>query len=163
MAPVIRDAAIDDAPAIRDIYNHEVLNGTGTLDIEPRSLESQRAWLLERSGAHRVLVAEVDGVVAGFASLSPFKTRAAYQTSVENSVYVAPDRQGEGIGSVLLVAIVDAAREHGFHTVIARIGGGNDASVALHQKLGFELVGVEREIGRKFGRWLDVSEMQLLL
>ena len=87
----------------------------------------------------------------------------AYATSVENSVYVRRDRQGQGIGRLLLEALVELARQHGFHTVIARIVGGHEASIALHSRCGFELVGTEREVGRKFGRWLDVVELQRLL
>ena len=145
------------------IYNREVLETTATLDAEPRTLAEQTRWLAERSGGHAVVVAEIDGHVVGFASLSPFKARAAYRPTVENSVYVDPDFQRRGIGRALMAEIIDRARIHGFHSVIARIAEGNPGSVALHESFGYRLVGIEREVGRKFGRWLDVSELQLML
>jgi phosphinothricin acetyltransferase len=99
----------------------------------------------------------------GFGSLTPFRSRPAYSTTVEDSVYLLPGHEGRGIGRRLLDALVTLAEGHGFHTVIARISGDNDASIALHRACGFEIVGVEREVGRKFGRWLDVVEMQRML
>lgn len=164
--PVLRTrlATLDDAEATRAIYNLEVQTSVVTFDLVPRSLEEQRSWLADRSGAHVVIVAEDDtGTLVGFASLSPYKQRPAYSTSVEDSVYVHRDHQGRGIGALLLRALVEVARSHGFHAVFARIVGGHEASVALHRAQGFEMVGTEREVGRKFGRWLDVSLMQLLL
>ena len=110
-----------------------------------------------------MIVAEVDGEVVGFASLSPFRDRPAYNSTVENSVYVRADHRGTGVGAALLDELLTLAGQHGFHTVIARIVGGHDASIALHQRLGFEEVGLEREVGRKFGKWLDVMVMQRLL
>ncbi|MDE0235801.1 MAG: GNAT family N-acetyltransferase [bacterium] len=162
----IRAARLADAEGIREIYNYEVLNGTSTFDIEPRSLAAQQSWLQDRSGVHAVLVAtpdDDDDSVTGYASLSPFHTRPAYNTTVENSVYVHIDHRGEGVGRALLLELIALAQSHGFHTVIARISGGNEASVAVHRSAGFEVVGVEREVGRKFGRWLDVTVMQLML
>ena len=103
------------------------------------------------------------GTVVGFASLSPYKERAAYRTTVEDSVYVDRSRSGEGIGTALLTRLLDVARASGFHTVMARIEAGGEASRALHARCGFELVGIEREVGRKFNRWLDVAVMQCLL
>jgi phosphinothricin acetyltransferase len=158
-----RLATIDDAEATRAIYNVEVTESTVTFDLVPRTLEEQRAWLTARSGAHAVLVAEDGGDVVGFASFSPYRDRPAYSTSVEDSVYVRRDQQGKGIGKLLLAELVALATSHGFHTMIARIVGGHDASIALHRSLGFEVVGTEREVGRKFGRWLDVLVMQRLL
>ena len=159
----VRDARTNDAATLLRIYNREVLETTATLDAEPRTLEEQTRWLAERSGGHVVIVVELDDSVVGFASLSPFKDRAAYRPTVENSVYVDPDFQGRGLGRMLMTELVERARMFGFHSVIARIAEGNPASIALHQAFGYEVVGVEREVGRKFGRWLDVTEMQLML
>jgi L-amino acid N-acyltransferase len=160
----LRLATIDDAEAIRAIYNVEVLTSTVTFDLVPRSLAEQVEWLRARSGAHAVVVAESDtGDVIGFGSLSPYRDRPAYSTTVEDSVYVHGDHQGEGVGRALLSELVELAAAHGFHTVMARIVGGHDASIGMHRSLGFEEVGTEREIGRKFGRWLDVVVMQRLL
>jgi L-amino acid N-acyltransferase len=140
-----------------------VETSTVTFDLVPRSVADQRAWLAAREGAHVVLVAEVAGEVVGFASLSAYKDRPAYSTSVEDSVYIHRHHQGAGLGRLLLAELVDAARASGFHAVFARIVGGHEASIALHAGQGFELVGTEREVGRKFGRWLDVVVMQRLL
>ena len=160
-----RLATHDDDEAIRGIYNLEVESSIVTFDLVPRSLDDQRRWLADRSGAHAVIVAESvdDGEVVGFASLSAYRSRPAYSTSVEDSVYVHRDHQGKGIGALLLHDLVEVARSHGFHAVFARIVGGHGASIALHRAQGFEMVGTEREVGRKFGRWLDVSVMQRLL
>jgi L-amino acid N-acyltransferase YncA len=159
----VRTATADDADATRAIYNLEVETSTVTFDLRSRSSAEQRAWLAERSGALTVLVAEIAGEVAGFASLSQFRERPGYSTSVEDSVYVHRDHQGEGVGRVLLTGVVEAARASGFHAVFARIVAGHEASMALHAGRGFEVVGTEREVGRKFGRWLDVVVMELLL
>jgi L-amino acid N-acyltransferase YncA len=159
----LRLATLDDADALREIYNLEVTTSTATFDLVPRSLEEQRTWLSERSGARAVLVAVDDGEVCGFASLSPWRTRPAYATTVEDSVYVHRDHQGRGVGRALLTELVDVATAHGFHACMARIVGGHDASIALHAACGFEVVGTEREVGRKFGRWLDVVLMERLL
>jgi phosphinothricin acetyltransferase len=101
--------------------------------------------------------------VLGFASLSPFKPRAAYAPTVEDSVYVHRDCRGRGVGELLLREIIRLGTDHGFHSAVARIVGGHEASIALHRKCGFEEVGCEREVGRKFGRWLDVVLMQRML
>jgi len=159
----LRLARNEDAEAIRTIYNNEVSSGTATFDLVPRTSEGQREWMTERSGAHVVIVAEVDGEIVGFGSLSRYMKRPAYSTTVEDSVYVQPESQGEGIGETILTSLVDRAAEHGFHTIIARIGSESEGSIALHRKVGFEEIGREREIGRKFGRWLDVVIMQRFL
>jgi L-amino acid N-acyltransferase YncA len=159
----IRLATLDDAAAIRAIYNLEVETSTATFDLVGRSLEDQRTWIAARQGVFSAVVAEEAGEVVGFASLSPYKERAAYRTTVEDSVYVRRDQQGRGVGRALLTYVVDLAAARGFHAVMARIEGGSEASRALHAACGFELVGIEREVGRKFGRWLDIALMQRLL
>ena len=159
-----RLATIDDAEAIRAIYNREVVGSTVTFDLVPRSLEDQQAWLDEHSGAHPAVVAVDDGGrVCGFGSLSPYRARPAYRTTVEDSVYVDPDAQGQGVGRAILEELVQLAGAHGFHAVMARVVGGHEASIGLHRGGGFEVIGVEREVGRKFGKWLDVVLMQLLV
>jgi L-amino acid N-acyltransferase YncA len=153
-----------DAEVLREIYNVEVLESTVTFDLVPRSLAEQVAWIDEHSGGHPAIVAvSDDDVVVGFASLSPYRPRPAYAPTVEDSVYVHRDRRGHGIGRLLLTDLVELARNHGFHSAIGRIVGGHEASIALHQACGFEEVGREREVGRKFGRWLDVVLMQRTL
>jgi phosphinothricin acetyltransferase len=159
-----RLATHDDAEPIRAIYNREVLGSTVTFDMVARTPEEQLAWMDEHSGAHPAVVA-VDDLeqVCGFGSLSPYRPRPAYRTTVEDSVYVDAGARGRGVGRGLLEELVRLAAAHGFHTVMARIVGGHEASIALHRACGFDLVGVEREVGRKFGRWLDVALMQRLI
>ena len=161
----IRPATLADAAAIVEIYNREVLETTATFDLVPRTLAQQQEWLAARSGAFAAIVAvePVTRQVVGFASLSPYKERAAYRTTVEDSIYVHRDYNGRGIGTTLLGRLIDVARESGFHSVVGRIEAGGDASRALHASLGFELVGIEREVGRKFNRWLSVAVYQKLL
>ncbi len=167
-AVTIRLATLDDAAPIRAIYNHEVQHHTSTFDLVTRTLEDQRAWLAARRGAFAAVVATVDDgdgaeEVVGFASLSPYKERAAYATTVEDSVYVARDHAGLGIGRALMEHLIQVARSSGFHCIIGRIEASSAASRALHTACGFELVGIEREVGRKFRRWLDVAVVQLML
>lgn len=152
-----------DAEAIRRIYNTEVTGSTATLDLVPRSPEEQASWMVAHAGVYPVIVAEEEAVVIGFASLSPYRPRPGYATAVEDSVYVAADSRGKGIGRQLLEEAVDMARTHGFHSIVARVSATQGASVAVHKACGFDFVGVEREIGRKFGRWIDVAILQLLL
>ncbi len=159
----IRPPRADDAEALRAIYNIEVTDSTVTFDLVPRSLEDQQAWIAAHSGAYPALVAAHRGEVVGFASLSPYRSRPAYATTVEDSVYVRRDRRGRGYGRALLQELLTVATGHGFHAVMGRIVGGHDASIALHRACGFRMVGVEEEVGRKFGRWLDVVVMQRLL
>jgi phosphinothricin acetyltransferase len=166
-----RRASVDDAPAISEIYNLEVTTSLVTFDLRPRTIDEQRRWLLDRSGAHAVIVAEEHSpgdddtppVLVGYASLSPYRQRPAYSTSVEDSVYVHRDHQGRGIGKLLLTDLLEVATAHGFHAVFARIVGGHASSIAVHRAVGFDVVGTEREVGRKFNRWLDVVLMQCLL
>ena len=159
----LRLARPEDAEATREIYNIEVTSSTVTFDLVPRSLEDQLAWLDQRSGAMAVVVAEIDGQVVGFASLSPYRDRPAYATTVEDSVYVHADFRGQGVARALLGELLEIGAARGFHSVMARIVGGHDASIELHQSLGFAAVGTEREVGRKFGKWLDVVLMQRML
>jgi L-amino acid N-acyltransferase len=160
----VRLAERRDAEAIRSIYNLEVAESTVTFDLVPRTLDEQVDWIAAHSGAHPAIVAaDGAGEVVGFGSLSPFKERPAYSPTVEDSVYVRRDQRGQGIGRLLLDELLRLAVDHGFHTVMARIVGNHEASIALHVACAFELVGTEREVGRKFGRWLDVVEMQRML
>jgi L-amino acid N-acyltransferase len=159
-----RIVARRDAEAIRAIYNVEVAESTVTFDLVPRTAAEQLAWIDDHQGGHPAIVAvdDRDGV-AGFASLTPYRPRPAYAPTVEDSVYVRRDCRNDGVGRLLLTELVTLARDHGFHSVVGRIVGGHDASIALHKACGFEQIGCEREVGRKFGRWLDVVLMQKML
>jgi phosphinothricin acetyltransferase len=171
----IRLASPGDAEAIRAIYNVEVLQSTNTFDMVARTKEEQEAWLLEHRGVHPAIVATESATavpghpgannenVLGFGSLSPFRERSGYAATAENSVYVDRAQRGRGIGRALLAELLTLASAHGFHSVIARIAGHNETSIGLHRAAGYELVGVEREVGRKHRQWLDVVELQRLL
>jgi len=160
----VRLAAPADAEAVRRIYNAEVVGSTATFDLRPRTEDEQAAWMDEHQGTYPVVVAVDDaGGVLGFGSLSSYRDRPSYATTVEDSVYVDAGLRGTGVGRALLEELVRLGTLHGFHSMIARVGGDNAASIALHRACGFELVGVEREIGRKFNRWLDVAVLQRML
>lgn len=161
---LIRPATSLDAAAIMEIYNREVLETAHTFDLHPRTLEEQRRYIEDRSGGLVVVTAENDdGDIVGFGSISFYRDRPGYRTSVENSVYVHPDHHRAGVGSALLDELIQNATVHGFHAMFARIVDVQEASVALHERHGFEMVGVEREVGRKFGKFRDVALMQRLL
>lgn len=160
----VRAATAVDAGGILEIYNRAVTETTDTFDLVPRTMDQQLAWIADHAGAHPAVVAvEPDGTVLGFGSLSPYRPRPAYATTVEDSVYVAVSARGRGIGRGLLAELVKLGRDHGFHSIVARVVGHNEVSIGLHRACGFAEVGVEREVGRKFNRWLDVVVMQLLL
>ena len=157
----IREATSNDAEAIRLIYNHEVENETSTMDLVPRTLETQREWIAARSGAFCAVVAvDSSGTVLGFGALSEYKDRSGYRSTVENSVYVRRDVARRGIGKQILLHLLETATVSGFHSVIARIEAQSLASRGLHSSCGFELVGIEKQVARKFGKWLDIAVMQ---
>jgi phosphinothricin acetyltransferase len=161
----IRLARPTDGEAIRAIYNAEVVGGTNTFDLRPRTAEEQVAWLEDHAGAYPAVVAVVsDGAVAeevaGFGSISAYRDRPAYATTVENSVYVDPRFWGRGVGKAILEELITLAAGHGFHAMIARIVGENEVSIGLHRACGITMVGIERQVCRKHGRWLDVVELQ---
>jgi L-amino acid N-acyltransferase len=159
----VRLAERRDAEAIRAIYNPEVLGSTVTFDLVPRTIDEQVAWLDQHSGGHPAVVAELGDVITGFGSLTAHRSRPAYTTSVESSVYVHTDHRRTGTGRAIVDELLRLAASHGFHAVFARIVGGHTASIELHRVCGFEVIGVEREVGRKFGRWLDVVVMEHLV
>lgn len=160
----IRDAGPDDAPAIAAIYAHHVLHGTATFDTEPPSADGWRVRIGEiRARGWPMIVSERDGAVAGYAYATQFRDRPAYAATCENSIYVAPEALGSGIGTALLGALIERSHQAGFEQMIAVIGGGEPASVALHAKLGFVHAGRMRDVGRKFGRLLDTVYMQRAL
>jgi len=166
MAPgliVVRAAREADLPRIRQIYNHEVLTSTATYDTQERTEAEQRTWFAHHGGAHPVFVAEKDGTVCGWASLSPWSDRAAYGRSAEVSEYVAVEWRRRGVGRRLLETLIEAARAHRHHALLARISADNTASIAMHAELGFFVAGTLKEVGIKFGRMLDVTIMELIL
>jgi len=161
----IRPATAEDLPDILDIYNEAVLNTTASYDYAPRSLEHRIAWFEDHvKNNYPVFVAvSADGRVVGWSSLSRFHDRMGYRFTSENSVYVAADQRGRGIGKLLMSPLIEGARERGFHAIIGAIDAANEASIRLHASFGFVKVGLFKEVGVKFGRWLDVVYMELLL
>jgi len=159
----IIEARDEHMPAVLDIYNYEVLHGVATFDTEPRLLEAQMEWLREHAHPYTAIVAQDGGRVVGFGSLSRYHSRPAYDFTVEDTVYVHQDLRRRGIGRDILEALVEIGRKHGYHTMLARITAENTPSVELHARCGFVDAGCERQVGRKFGRWLDVITMQLML
>jgi L-amino acid N-acyltransferase YncA len=158
----IRKAALSDAKAISEIYNAEIIHGVATFDTETKTIANREEWLEQHSDKYPVLVASEEGQVIGFASMTRWSDRAAYDDTAEISIYLSPAFHGRGIGKQLMQAIVEAGRQGGLHCILSRITQGNDTSIYLHRQLGFETVGILKEVGRKFGKLLDVTMMQLL-
>jgi phosphinothricin acetyltransferase len=161
MLAILR-ASIDHIEAITEIYNQAVLTTTATFDSEPISLDEQRIWFAEHDEKFPIFIALKYGKVIGWASLSKWSGRCAYSDTAEISVYIKEAFRGKGIGTKLVARVLDEGRKAGVHTVLARIAEGSEASIRLHQNAGFEYVGVMREVGRKFGKLLDVHLMQLV-
>ena len=159
----IRRAKRSDLPALIEIYNHEVRSSPATFDLEPQTLAQRRAWFSSHGRMHPLIVAERRGRVIGYASLSGFRDKPGYSKSGEDSVYVRRGFQGKGVGTLLLKEILARATELGYHTVIAGVVPPNEASVRLHEGLGFGYVGNFREVGFKFSRWRDVAFYQAFL
>lgn len=159
----IRPAAEADLAAINDIYNHYVLNSTCTYQEEPETIENRRKWFSHHGDKHPAIVAVEGEQVIGWGSLSAYHARSAYRRTVENSVYVHHQHHRKGIGSLLLEELITRARALEHRAIIAGIDADQAASVALHAKFQFETVGQLKQVGFKFGRWLDVIYMELLL
>ncbi|MHB8514328.1 MAG: GNAT family N-acetyltransferase [Dehalococcoidia bacterium] len=163
----VRAAAAADVPRLTEIYNHYVVHTPITFDLEPFSVEQRMQWFSQhaRRGPHRLLVAVRDGAVVGYAGTGQFRTKRAYDTTVETTIYCAPDATGLGIGRRLYTALFEALRGEDVRMAVAGVTLPNEASCALHERFGFRRVGVLREVGRKFGRYWDVAwyERQLEL
>ncbi len=165
MSPLVRPSTDADLPTIAAIYAHAVVHGTASFELEPpgeAEMARRRAAILE--GGYPYLVAEIDGVVAGYAYAGPYRPRPAYRFSVEDSIYVAPDRQGSGIGRALLARLVEECEALGFRQMVAVIGdSASRGSIRLHEAVGFRRSGLLEAIGWKHGRWLDGVLMQRVL
>ena len=164
-ALTLRDAEEHDLPAVQAIYAHHVETGLGSFEEVPPGLsEMTRRFHAIRERGMPYLVAELEGAVRGFAYVATYRPRSAYRHTGENSIYVAPDWQGKGIAAALLGALIERCTQSGYRQMVAVIGdSGNRASVALHARLGFRLVGTLKSVGRKHGRWVDTVLMQRTL
>lgn len=160
---MIRKVTIQDARSVAVIYNEYVEHSVASFDTEALSEEEMCRRIEEISVKYPYFVCEEDGEVLGYCYAHSWKERAAYGHSLETTVYVAPSARGRGIGEELMTRLIEECREAGVHTLIACITGGNESSIGLHRKLGFRQVSCFREVGRKFGRWLDVVDFQLML
>jgi L-amino acid N-acyltransferase len=160
---MIRAAGEGDLPAIDAIYNHYVTSATCTWQYEPSPSAERRVWLAAHGAEHPVTVAVLGGEVAGWASLSAYKSREGYRFTVENTVYVHPAKQRRGIGGALLADLIERARGLGHRTIIAGVSADQTASLALHRAHGFVEVARLREVGFKFGLWLDLVYLQRML
>jgi L-amino acid N-acyltransferase len=157
---ITRPAEPRDAPPIAAIYNEAVRSTVATFDTEPRSIAVQCRWLAHHDARHPVRVAEARGEIVGWSALSPWSDRRAYDGTAEVSFYVRRDWQGKGVGRRLLEEVVRSADSLGLHSVVSRIADANPVSTHLHRSLGFRSIGVMREAGFKFGRWVDVELFQ---
>lgn len=155
-----REAVESDLPAITEIYNHYVMNSTATFDTQEKSVEQQRAWFKAHGLRYPVLVAESENRVLGWASLNPYSDRKAYECTSELSIYIRPEVQGQGIGKKLFLEILESGKNAGIRVVLARITEGNELSVQMHLKQGFETVGTLKKVGEKFGKPLNVTLLQ---
>ncbi len=156
----IRKATEKDLDAITEVYNEAIRNTTATFDTQPKTAEEQKEWFEEHDAKHPLLVAEHAKGIIGWASLSRWSDRCAYSDTAEVSLYVKEGCRGKGIGKALLKALIQEGEAVGLHTVVARISEGNDVSLHLFESEGFEQVGIMREVGRKFGKLLDVHMLQ---
>ncbi|PKQ15397.1 MAG: GNAT family N-acetyltransferase [Actinobacteria bacterium HGW-Actinobacteria-7] len=159
----MRRAQSSDAAVIAAIYNHYIATSTATFDTIGKTVEEREAWLEQHGDAHPVLVAERDGVVVGWGALTPWGVRPGWAHTAEVTVYLAPDATGQGIGAVVLSALVEAARVAGHHALLSQIVAENTASLTMTERVGFERVGYLRSVGRKFDRWIDLVVMELVL
>lgn len=161
---MIRIAERRDIPAMTEIYNEQVRNGTATFDLEECSIENRTAWFEAHTDRYVLLVDEREGEIAGYASLSQYRVKPAYDPTVELSVYVAPQFRRQGVGRGLMEDLLARARaDESLHTVVSVITEGNAVSCRLHESLGFVHCGTVREAGRKFGRWIGIETYQIMV
>lgn len=165
MSVSVRPAVFDDLPSMLEIYGEAVMNTTATYDYEPRTLEYRVAWFEEAKRRQLPIFVATDQEqkVLGWSGLKQYSDRVGYRFTAENSIYVASDQRGRGLGRLLLPPILDAGKARGLHTILAAIDAENEASIQLHASFGFQRVGLFKQVGFKFGRWLDVLFMERLL
>lgn len=160
----IRPANAHDLPAMLNIYNDIIQNTTAVWQYEPHTLEMRQEWFATKQQlGHPVFVAELQGEILGFSTFGPFRQWQGYRFTVENSVYVAAESRGKGIAKLLMPPLILAAREMNIHAIVAGIESTNTASILLHEKFGFVEVAHFKEVGHKFGSWMDLKFLELIL
>lgn len=160
---LVRDAIEKDIDSINSIYNYEVLNGVATFDTEPKTCEERLEWLNHHSSKYPCIVVEKDEKTLAWGSLTQYSTRKAYDGTCEISIYVDKDSRGMGLGKVIIAELLERAKNNGIHVILSRVAGENEASKTLHINFGFELVGILKEVGYKFDRYIDVNFYQKLI
>jgi L-amino acid N-acyltransferase len=160
----VRNATGNDLPAMLEIYNEIILNTTAVWHYEPHTLEMRKEWFEQRQKeGFPIVVAMEEQKMLGFSSFGPFRPWPGYKKTVENSVYVASDSRGRGVGKLLIPPLIEAAKQMGLHAMLAGIEAENEASIALHEKFGFVEVAHFKEVGWKFGRWMDLKFLELII
>lgn len=160
---IVRDALIKDVDAINEIYNYEVLNGVATFDTEPKTHDERLSWLKAHSPKYPCIVVEKEGVALAWGSLTQYSPRKAYDGTCEISMYVHQDSRGLGYGKVIMAELMERAKSNGIHVILSRVAGENEGSKKLHINYEFELVGILKEVGYKFNRYIDVNFYQKLI
>ena len=159
----IRDATLDDLDSITEIYNEAILTTTATFDLEPKTVDDQTRWFEQHGERYPVIVATIDGEVVGWSSITRWRERCAYDDTGETSFYVKHEHRGKGVGRALKAAIIAAAEKLGYHSLIAGVAEGSEASLHLNKSFGFEVIGTFKDVGYKFGKRLDVTYLQKIL
>ena len=160
----LRHAEESDLPAMLEIYNEIIVNTTAVWHDEPHTLEMRKTWFAQRKEqGFPVFVAVEEGELLGFSSIGPFRPWPGYRFTVENSVYVAANCRGKGVANVLMPPLITAAKELNLHAIVAGIEASNESSIKLHNKFGFTEVAHFKEVGFKFGRWMDLKFLELII
>jgi L-amino acid N-acyltransferase len=160
----IRNAEENDLEQILEIYNDAIIHSTAVFQYDPQTIEARKEWFYQKQKDKQpVFVATADTAILGFSTFGMFRNWQAYQYTVENSVYVKADERGKGLGKLLMLPLINAAKERKLHTIVAGIVADNNASISLHKQFGFTEVAYFKEVAFKFDRWLDLIFMQLIL
>lgn len=160
---IVRDAGVNDINDINEIYNYEVLNGVATFDTIPKTYEEREEWLVGHNAKYPCIVVEKNGKALAWGSLTQYSPRKAYAGTCEISIYVHQDYRGQGLGKVIIKELLDRAKNNGIHVILSRVAGENEGSKKLHVSFEFELVGILKEVGYKFDRYIDVNFYQKLI
>jgi phosphinothricin acetyltransferase len=165
MSPIIKLCGEKQLPEILDILNDAIVNSTALYDYKPRTMENMKTWFEAKTNGNYPVIGLFDnaGILLGFASYGPFRNWPAYKYTVEHSIYIRPDRRGQGLGKILLQEIINYAMQQDYHVLVGGIDATNAVSIKLHESMGFTGSGTIQHAGYKFGKWLDLAFYQLIL